>query len=70
MIKYYNKNFFKINKGPYYNLLFFKRHSNIFLVLSKKNWKHITTLTGGNCLLGKKKKEKKAVHNILLMINY
>jgi hypothetical protein len=59
MIKNLNKKYPYNSKIPYYNLLFFKRHSNIFLVLSKKDWTHVTTLTGGNCLLGKKKKKKK-----------
>jgi len=29
----------------------------------------LITLTSGNCLLGKKKKEKKAVHNMLKLVN-
>lgn len=56
------------NFDSYYNLLLFKRHSNIFLVLSEKNFKHIKTLTGGYCKMGKKKKEKMAVHNLSLMV--
>ena len=52
----------------YLNLLLFKRHSNIFLVLSEKNFKHIKTLTAGFCKMGKKKKEKMAVHNFTLMV--
>ena len=54
------------NKGF---LLFFRRHSNIFLVLSNDQNKHIITLTAGSCGLGKKKKEKKAVHNMAKMVN-
>src|SRR6185436_13975647 len=56
------------NLDSYLNLLLFKRHSNIFLVLSEKNFKHIKTLTAGFCKMGKKKKEKMAVHNLSLMI--
>jgi hypothetical protein len=50
-------------------LLYFKRHSNIFLVLSDLKRRHIITLTGGSCNLGKKKKDKMAVHNMSKMIN-
>jgi len=39
-------------------LFFFKRHSNIFLVLSNYKRQHIVTLTAGNCQLGKNKKKK------------
>ena len=64
------KNFEKKQEdyNSYYNLLLFKRHSNIFLVLSEKDFKHIKTLTAGYCKMGKKKKEKMAVHNLALMI--
>ena len=64
------KNFVKKeeNYDLYYNLLLFKRHSNIFLVLSEKNFKHVKTLTAGYCKMGKKKKEKMAVHNLALMV--
>jgi hypothetical protein len=58
----------KENFNSYLNLLLFKRHSNIFLVLSQKNFKHIKTLTAGFCKMGKKKKEKMAVHNLSLMV--
>lgn len=54
--------------NSYLNLFLLKRHSNIFLVLSEKNFKHIKTLTAGYCKMGKKKKEKMAVHNLGLMV--
>jgi hypothetical protein len=72
--KFYNSDKFRknldntVDDRPYYNLLLFKRHSNIFLVLSEKNFKHIKTLTSGYCKMGKKKKEKMAVHNQILMV--
>src|SRR5688500_5163722 len=46
-------------------ILLFKRHSNIFIVVTNYRKKHLVTLTSGNCLLGKKKKKKMNVHNIL-----
>jgi len=51
------------------HLLLFRRHSNIFLVLLNNNKKHISTFTSGNCFLGKKKKNKLAVHNMPKIIN-
>ena len=51
------------------NLLLFKRHSNIFLVLLNNKNRHLITLTAGNCLLGNRKKDKMAVHNMPKMIN-
>lgn len=73
MIRYFKySNKYNIKKplyvGPYLNLLLFKRHSNIFLVLSEKNFKHIKTLTSGYCKMGSKKKEKKSVHNMSIMV--
>lgn len=65
--KFYYKRDFE-NIDSYLNLLLFKRHSNIFLVLSEKNFRHIKTLTAGYCKMGKKKKEKMAVHNMGIMI--
>src|SRR6187397_2551054 len=50
-------------------ILLFKRHSNIFIVVSNFRKKHLVTSTSGNCLLGKKKKEKMAVHNMLKLVD-
>src|SRR4029079_177139 len=50
-------------------ILLFKRHSNIFIVVSNYRKKHLVTLTSGNCLLGRKKKEKMAVHNMLKLVD-
>lgn len=47
------------------NLFFFKKSSNIFLVLSDSNMKHIATFTGGSCQLGKNKKKKISPFNML-----
>jgi hypothetical protein len=69
----YNRNInFKKKKYIFNNighLLFFRRHSNIFLVLLNNKKQHIVTLTAGSCLLGKKKKDKLAVHQMPKMIN-
>jgi hypothetical protein len=46
--------FFK-NQG---NILFFKRHSNLFLVFFDSKKKHIITLTAGSCKLGRTRKQK------------
>lgn len=40
------------------NLLFFKRHSNLFLVFLDSRNKHIITLTSGSCKIGKTRKQK------------
>jgi hypothetical protein len=50
------------------NLIFFRRHSNLFFVLL--NWKkdHLITLTSGNCKLGKNKKQKLAPLNMSIII--
>jgi hypothetical protein len=50
------------------SLFFFKRHSNIFLVLSNYKRKHIITLTAGNCQLGKNKKKKTSPFNMLGLV--
>jgi hypothetical protein len=50
------------------NLFFFKRHSNIFLVLSNYKKKHIITLTSGSCKLGKNKKKKISPFNMLNLV--
>jgi hypothetical protein len=50
------------------SLFFFKRHSNIFLVLSNYKRQHIITLTAGNCHLGKNKKKKTSPFNMLGLV--
>ena len=50
------------------NLYFFKRYSNIFVILLDYNRKHIATLTGGNCKLGKNKKNKISPFNMLNIV--
>lgn len=57
--------FFKNNTA---SLLYFKRHSNIFLVLSGDDRKHVITLTSGNCRIGRTKKQKVSAYNIYLLI--
>jgi ribosomal protein S11 len=49
-------------------LYFFKRYSNIFLVLSNYKRKHIITLTSGSCKLGKNKKKKISPFNMLNLV--
>lgn len=56
----------KLNVGY---LFFFKRPSNIYVVITNYYKKHLYTVTSGNALLGRKKKEKLAVHNILKIVN-
>ena len=60
--------FKNINKNSLGNLLFFKRHSNIFLILSNCKMRHIITLTAGNCKLGKNKKKKISPFNALNLV--
>jgi len=50
------------------NLFFFKRHSNIFLILSNNKMKHLITFTGGSSQLGKNKKKKISPFNMLNLI--
>lgn len=50
------------------NLLFFKRHSNLFLVFLDSNKQHIVTLTSGFCKVGKTKKQKVSALNLGLII--
>lgn len=50
------------------NLFFYKRHSNIFLILLNNNWKHIATLTAGNRKMGKNKKKKMSPFNMLNIV--
>lgn len=40
------------------NVLFFRRHSNLFLVFLDSKKKHIVTLTSGSCKIGKTRKQK------------
>ena len=49
-------------------LHFFKRYSNIFLVLCNYKNRHIITLTSGNCKLGKNKKKKISPFNMLNLV--
>jgi ribosomal protein S11 len=70
MNKIFNKKkrgFLKVSKFLG-NLYFFKRHSNIFLVLSNYKKKHLFTLTSGNCGLGKNKKKKVSPFNMLNLV--
>jgi hypothetical protein len=48
---------FKFSRGSG-NVLFFKRHSNLFLVFLDSRWRHVVTLTSGFCKLGKTRKQK------------
>ena len=49
-------------------LYFFRKYSNIFLVLSNYKQKHIITLTSGSCQLGKNKKKKISPFNLLNLV--
>jgi hypothetical protein len=69
MIKNYKKKYIDHKVwGNIGHLLYFRRHSNIFVVLLNYKRKHVVTLTSGSCQLGKKKKEKLAVHKIPLLV--
>jgi ribosomal protein S11 len=61
------KFYFYFNQGEG-NILFFKRHSNLFIVLTDSRRNHVITLTSGVCKLGKTKKQKVAPLNMLIMI--
>lgn len=50
------------------SLLYFKKHSNIFLVLSADDNQHVITLTSGNCRIGRTRKQKISPYNIYLLI--
>lgn len=50
------------------HLLFFQKHSNVFLVLNTEKKQHVVTLTGGSCQFGRTKKQKISPFNISLMI--
>lgn len=50
------------------NLLFFKRHSNLFFVFLDSRKKHVVTLTSGNCKVGKTRKQKMSPLNMGLII--
>jgi ribosomal protein S11 len=57
--------FFKYGIG---HVLFFQKHSNVFLVLKTEKKKHVITLTGGSCKMGRTKKQKISPFNINIMI--
>jgi ribosomal protein S11 len=57
--------FFKYGIG---HVLFFQKHSNVFLVLKTEKKKHVITLTAGSCQLGRTKKQKISPFNINIMI--
>jgi ribosomal protein S11 len=57
--------FFKYGIG---HVLFFQKHSNVFLVLKTENKKHVITLTAGSCQMGDTKKQKISPFNINIMI--
>lgn len=57
--------FFKYGIG---HLLFFQKHSNVFLVLKTENKKHVVTLTSGSCRVGTTKKQKISPFNVNLII--
>jgi ribosomal protein S11 len=50
------------------HLLFFKKYSNVFLVLKTEGKQHVVTLTGGSCRFGRTKKQKISPFNISIMI--
>lgn len=50
------------------HLLFFQKHSNVFLVLKTEKKQHLVTLTGGSCRLGSTKKQKISPFNISILI--
>lgn len=50
------------------NILFFKRHSNFFLVFLDSKKKHIVTLTSGSCNVGTTKKQKISPLNLGILI--
>lgn len=52
------------------NLFFFKRHSNLFLVLSNNKMKHLITVTSGLSKLGKNKKKKISPFNMLGLVTF
>lgn len=45
-------------RGDHGFLLFFKRHSNLFLVFLDSSKKHVITITSGLCNKGKTRKQK------------
>jgi len=57
--------FFKYGIG---HVLFFQKHSNIFLVLKTEKKKHVVTLTAGSCKVGDTKKQKISPFNINIVI--
>jgi ribosomal protein S11 len=63
---------YKIRKFIFKNgmgkLLFFKRHSNLFLVFLDSQKNHIVTLTSGSCKVGKTRKQKLSPLNMGIII--
>lgn len=57
-----------IFKNDIGNILFFKRHSNLFLVFLDSRKKHIVTLTSGFCKVGKTRKQKISPLNMGIII--
>jgi hypothetical protein len=51
------------------NLLFFKKHSNLFIVLLDSRKKHLITLTSGLSKLNRTKKQKISPYNMINLIN-
>jgi ribosomal protein S11 len=60
-----NHIFFKYGIG---HVLFFQKHSNIFLILKTEKKKHVITLTAGSCNVGSTKKQKISPFNINIII--
>ena len=68
--KFNKKNIIEIkNNSSIGNLLFFKRHSNLFFVLCNYENKHLITLTSGTCKMGKTKKQKISAYNLSNIMN-
>jgi hypothetical protein len=59
----------RINNLSIGNLLFFKRHSNLFFVLCNYDNKHLITLTSGTCKMGKTKKQKISAYHLSSIMN-
>lgn len=66
----FNKANIKNNDKYLGNLLFFKRYSNLFLVLTNNKMKHLKTITSGLCKVGKNKKKKISPFNMLNLVMY
>lgn len=55
-------------RGSFGNLLYFKKYSNLFLVLLDRRERHVLTLTSGFCKSGRTRKQKVAPLNVIIMI--